>query len=220
MSATLKSGEKLLMLHQSEIQRNDIVLFEENTGESLISRIVALPGDSLQIINSFLFVNGKKELFINQCDFYTVSQKVLSPHLTTKIYDTIIPFIEATTLIHDSSYFIKKKIIPSSFGQKEIFPQNNGYYYWNKDNVGKLILPAKGDKIRLTKQNAAYFLPVIVKFENFDKTKNIAELNNESLYYTFQNNYGFLLNDNRTNIEDSRTLGIVPIKKLKPLIQY
>ncbi len=42
----------------SDVERNDIILFEKYNGDLLIKRVVAVPGDTLEIKDNKLIVNG------------------------------------------------------------------------------------------------------------------------------------------------------------------
>jgi signal peptidase I len=63
MSPTINDGDKLFMLKQiGELRRGDIVvfLFPEDQTKSYIKRIVGLPGETVEIKEGKLFINGRQ----------------------------------------------------------------------------------------------------------------------------------------------------------------
>ena len=62
MSPTLNNGDKVFLLKQfGEIQRGEIVahLYPEDTSKSYIKRIIGLPGETLEIREGRVFINGQ-----------------------------------------------------------------------------------------------------------------------------------------------------------------
>lgn len=65
MSPTLMQGEILLIdrltLFLRSPKRGDLVIFENPaTGEELIKRVVALPGETVDIVNGIVYIDGRK----------------------------------------------------------------------------------------------------------------------------------------------------------------
>lgn len=58
MSPTIKPKDALIMTRFGKIKRSDIVVFETNTGERYIKRVIGLPGDQLYYKNDHLYING------------------------------------------------------------------------------------------------------------------------------------------------------------------
>jgi len=154
---------------------------------NLVKRIVALPGDTLKIVNRTLFLNHKR----------------IKPPTTV--------------------YYSDSKILSGGVRGKGIFPPNKN---WNTDNYGPLVIPQKGDKIRLSLKNIKYWQTVI---ENDTDTSTVSvegsviNINGiPAREYTLRQNYYFVMGDNRDNSLDSRYWGYVPEKNIlgKALVIY
>ena len=81
MSPTLDNGDKVFMLKRfDEIKRGDIIvhLFPEDTSKSYIKRVVGLPGETLEIRDGRVYINGQllEEPYM-QPDYF--SQDTLNP---------------------------------------------------------------------------------------------------------------------------------------------
>ena len=62
MSPTMEHGQ-LLIINKvqdiSEYQRGDIIIFDNN-GTKLIKRLIAFPGETVQIVDNKIYINGEK----------------------------------------------------------------------------------------------------------------------------------------------------------------
>lgn len=59
MSPTLAQGNYLLYETFSDIDRFDIIIFSNEEGQTLIKRVIGLPGDSISYSEDQLYLNGK-----------------------------------------------------------------------------------------------------------------------------------------------------------------
>ncbi|HLV52093.1 MAG TPA: signal peptidase I, partial [Flavobacterium sp.] len=92
-----------------------------------------------------------------------------------------------------------------------IFPHNNEL--WTADNLGPIHIPAKGEVVQLTTETLPLYKGIITDYEH-----NKLEVKNGSIFindqpattYTIQQDYYYMMGDNRHNSEDSRYWGFVP----------
>lgn len=61
MHATLENGEKLWLLRLAKIDRFDVVVFPapNGSGKLYVKRVIGLPGDTIEVKNDKLIINGK-----------------------------------------------------------------------------------------------------------------------------------------------------------------
>ncbi len=91
-----------------------------------------------------------------------------------------------------------------------IFPHNKA---WNRDNLGPIHIPAKGEVVQLAPETLPMYKAIITDYEH-----NKLEIKEGSIFindkpvttYTIQQDYYYMMGDNRHNSEDSRYWGFVP----------
>ncbi len=223
---------------------NDVLLFTSPLRDSgvkesnFIQRLIALPGDSLEIDDKIIFVNGqivkdgllyKQNYFIhlNDVKFDSAFAKKYA-HLEGGKIETDLEYgFSLTDKQFDS---IQKetciKSIKIKEEKKENFDENcfpySEHYRWNRDHYGKIYIPKKNDVLQLDTMNLDLYASII------EQENNMLNVSGDSIFinqqkvntYTVQQNYYFMMGDNRDNAVDSRIWGFLPENKIKGKIIY
>ncbi len=203
--------------------------------ENFIKRCVAIGGDTIQIIDGNLIINGQpQDYFPNAQRFY----RVVDPKTTSTDPDflaglgihireeqgDIRPAQDGGILVNITNEE-RKNMLPASLAlfahynegpDQRLFPYYNNAdsaHTWTPDNYGKLWIPKKGGTIQLTDDNIIRYRRCIETYESnkFEQKDGKTFINGkETTSYTFKMDYFWLMGDNRHNSLDSRFWGFVP----------
>lgn len=242
------------------IERNDIVVFNQpadtlldmnkftpdrnyykpiDKKTNLVKRCVGLPGDTLELRNGYVFINGKQNKLPPrshlQFSYRLTLKKPISTSGEERLFYNMLDKADIDDGFrynpNDGSFYLPAasdkavsllKVQPNVASIErinrqpgetdDVFPRDPNYK-WNMDHFGPLWIPKEGATVQLNTENIALYKRAIGEYEgNKVVTRgNQIFINDEpATSYTFKQDYFWMMGDNRHNSVDARAWGFVP----------
>ncbi len=209
-----------------------IVVHPVDKTDNYIKRCIGVSGDSLQVIDGMVYINGRKQETPPYSDrHYVVTAKPGRSLEEEYLKDLGVQLNPGDLSMQNTSVYLlnltereKGLLEKSDFVQSiepyyiktidpiQIFPYDT-LHKWAVDSYGPIWIPKKGATLKLRPEDFSIYQRAIGFYEHNDFSMQNGKFmlnGKEVTEYTFKMDYYWMMGDNRQGSQDSRYWGFVP----------
>ncbi|MDE5637903.1 MAG: signal peptidase I, partial [Alistipes sp.] len=155
---------------------HEIITRPVDKREHYIKRCVAIPGDTLRIVDGEVSVNGAPQQTIaaKQYTYIVSTSTPITKYALDRLGVTeygVYNSLYYMTMTKESAEALAAMdnviTIRRFIGNDDVFP-HDGRYRWTQDNFGPLWVPAKGSTVELTTDNLPLYRRIIEVYEGHE----------------------------------------------------
>ncbi|NOU62033.1 signal peptidase I [Marinifilum caeruleilacunae] len=212
---------------RSKPVKGDVIVFRDPSNTLyLTKRCIGVPGERISIFSDIWYCDEQERNF---------SKLVINEWIVeTKHFDLTsyfkVNFVKCNSEYLDGEVVDKVHLNGKQVNElkalgilKYLKAPKRKFNLRVEDAASIIKIPAKGDTVVINMQNYQFYAKIINQFEVKEILKSENDiyidgrLNNK---YVFENDYYFLLGDNRSKSIDSRSFGLIPFKNIIGKILY
>ncbi len=178
--------------------------------------LFGMPGDTVLVYKGLPMKNGQF-FYKDFVRLFMVDLSSVKEHYTPDEFPVNFEYFTIAQYLRlKDKVLITPVALPRNFADSSIFPYSQALS-WNKDNLGRIILPFKGMVLQLTKSSYYVYKPLIEQYEHRKLSMKHGKIyvnGKPARFYKFRHNYYYVLNKNLDANFDSRFWGPIPRRQI------